>query len=506
MVSPSGPRWPGSTACRCCRCRCRWPRGSPPSARRGAWSRRWPPGGAGPDRSTWRVLGTVHLAETREKAIEDCTYGLQQFADYFGGGPGSCRSPTRSTAGRRPRGVRRGLRGVGQRRHRDARRRHRLHRGPARAVGRVRHVPPARPRLGRSPATLESYRLFAREVIPHFQGQLAAPRASHEWATAKRGELFGAGPARPSSTPSPVTSRRRPRTPRRRSGRGGPVMRAAVLRSGEIVVRDDVPDPEPAFGQVLVEVKACGICGSDLHFAKPRRDDAGGERRDGRHARLRRPPPRPRPRRVHGPRVRRRGARGGARHRRGRSGTIVTSVPVLLTVTGVRSRSSTQRDAVGLRRADAPVRALLPEVPNGLDPAAALTEPIAVGLHAVNRSGIAEGEGALVLAAARSASPWSPRCGQQGIEPIVAADLVAARRALAGDHGRPRGRRPAPSRPSTPGRAPAVAGRSWSSRPSACPASSTTLLRRAPHPPASSSSACAWSTTRSRRTSASARS
>jgi limonene 1,2-monooxygenase len=40
-------------------------------------------------------------------------------------------------------------------------------------------------------ATLESYRLFAREVIPHFQGQLAAPRASHEWATAKRGELFG---------------------------------------------------------------------------------------------------------------------------------------------------------------------------------------------------------------------------------------------------------------------------------------------------------------------------
>ena len=41
-------------------------------------------------------------------------------------------------------------------------------------------------------ATLNSYRLFAREVIPHFQGHLAAPRASHDWATAKRGELFGA--------------------------------------------------------------------------------------------------------------------------------------------------------------------------------------------------------------------------------------------------------------------------------------------------------------------------
>jgi limonene 1,2-monooxygenase len=41
-------------------------------------------------------------------------------------------------------------------------------------------------------ATLRSYRLFAREVIPHFTGQLAAPRASHEWAVDKRGELFGA--------------------------------------------------------------------------------------------------------------------------------------------------------------------------------------------------------------------------------------------------------------------------------------------------------------------------
>jgi limonene 1,2-monooxygenase len=40
-------------------------------------------------------------------------------------------------------------------------------------------------------ATLRSYRLFAREVIPHFKGKLAAPRTSHDWAAAKRDELFG---------------------------------------------------------------------------------------------------------------------------------------------------------------------------------------------------------------------------------------------------------------------------------------------------------------------------
>jgi limonene 1,2-monooxygenase len=40
-------------------------------------------------------------------------------------------------------------------------------------------------------ATMNSYRLFAREVMPHFQNRLAAQRTSHDWATAKRGELFG---------------------------------------------------------------------------------------------------------------------------------------------------------------------------------------------------------------------------------------------------------------------------------------------------------------------------
>ena len=45
-------------------------------------------------------------------------------------------------------------------------------------------------------------------------------------------------------------------------------MRASVLRNGRMVERDDVPEPVPGPGQVLVGVKACGICGSDLHFAK----------------------------------------------------------------------------------------------------------------------------------------------------------------------------------------------------------------------------------------------
>ena len=41
-------------------------------------------------------------------------------------------------------------------------------------------------------------------------------------------------------------------------------MRAAILRQGNIVV-DQLPDPKPGNGQVLVKTLACGICGTDLH-------------------------------------------------------------------------------------------------------------------------------------------------------------------------------------------------------------------------------------------------
>src|SRR5262245_26603091 len=41
-------------------------------------------------------------------------------------------------------------------------------------------------------------------------------------------------------------------------------MKAAVMRGRTLVV-DDVPEPTPGPGEVLVKTLACGICGSDLH-------------------------------------------------------------------------------------------------------------------------------------------------------------------------------------------------------------------------------------------------
>ena len=44
-------------------------------------------------------------------------------------------------------------------------------------------------------------------------------------------------------------------------------MRAALMERGRIWV-DEVPDPTPAEGEVVLKSVACGICGSDLHAAQ----------------------------------------------------------------------------------------------------------------------------------------------------------------------------------------------------------------------------------------------
>jgi propanol-preferring alcohol dehydrogenase len=47
-----------------------------------------------------------------------------------------------------------------------------------------------------------------------------------------------------------------------------PTMKAAIVRQfGKPLVIEDVPVPQPGSGEVLVKVKACGVCHTDLHAA-----------------------------------------------------------------------------------------------------------------------------------------------------------------------------------------------------------------------------------------------
>jgi len=210
-------------------------------------------------------------------------------------------------------------------------------------------------------------------------------------------------------------------------------MRALVLRgASELIVRDDAPDPQPDFGQVLAQVKACGICGSDLHFVQHAATmlglvadmeglpDFGAPPLDlGRDVFMGHefaaevlevgpdtvgPPP----------------------------GTIVTSVPIMLTSTGLRDIVYSNDIPAGYGERILLSAPFIQVVPNGLDPRhAALAEPMAVGLHAVNRSGIGAGDGAVVLGCGPVGLAVIAALGLRAVEPIVAADLSPARRSLA---------------------------------------------------------------------------
>ncbi|MGI8491159.1 MAG: LLM class flavin-dependent oxidoreductase, partial [Acidimicrobiales bacterium] len=145
-----------------------------------------------PARESWRVLGTMHIAETRDQAIDDCTHGLEDFANYFGGGAGFV--PLANNVGSEPSSPREYV-------ERYADSGNVVIGTPQDAIDYIEGLVEQSGGFGTflmlghdwadAEATMRCYRLFAREVIPHFKGKLAAPQASHEWATSKRGELFG---------------------------------------------------------------------------------------------------------------------------------------------------------------------------------------------------------------------------------------------------------------------------------------------------------------------------
>ncbi|HKP43877.1 zinc-binding dehydrogenase [Mycobacterium sp.] len=208
-------------------------------------------------------------------------------------------------------------------------------------------------------------------------------------------------------------------------------MRAAVLRDGRMVLRDDVPEPVPGPGQVLVEVKACGICGSDLHFAKHGKDvielnnqiDGFGD--GGMQLDLNRDI-------FMGHEFSAEVLEAGPDTQAPAPGTLVTSLPVLVSATGVEPIVYSNKTIGGYAERMLLSAPLLTPIPDGLDPRhAALTEPMAVGLHAVNKSAIQPGEVALVLGCGPIGLAIIAGLRHRGVESIVAADYSARRRELA---------------------------------------------------------------------------
>jgi threonine dehydrogenase-like Zn-dependent dehydrogenase len=210
-------------------------------------------------------------------------------------------------------------------------------------------------------------------------------------------------------------------------------MRAAVARNGELRI-DDLPDPVPGPGEALVQVKACGICGSDLHALRyagelveaaaesgapvtfdPGRDYVMGHEFSAEVLEL-------------GP-----GAEGGVIA----AGDLVCSLPVAITPTGVEAVGAYSNVYNGgyadLMRLTA---GMCMKVPFGLDHRrAALTEPMSVGRHAVARAAVTPKEAALVLGAGPVGLAVIAELRRLGIESIVVSDYSPRRRAVAAAMG-----------------------------------------------------------------------
>jgi threonine dehydrogenase-like Zn-dependent dehydrogenase len=213
-------------------------------------------------------------------------------------------------------------------------------------------------------------------------------------------------------------------------------MRSAVLRNGSMFVRDDVEDPTPGPGEVLVEVTACGICGSDLHFVRHGAEMIEkGERMEG-TVDVGNPTPDLSRDVFMGHEFSGRVLDVGPSTDGPAPGTVVTSVPIMVTSSGIHDLAYSNLHPCGY--SDRMLLSALTtiEVPNGLTPThAALTEPMAVGLHAVNHSGLGAGDGAVVVGCGPVGLAVVAALRLQGIAPIVAADLSPARRALAATMG-----------------------------------------------------------------------
>ncbi len=140
------------------------------------------------DRRKWRLVGPMHIAETEEQARAEVKFGLAQWVDYFERvaalplAPGTL-DPDKMVDAL----METGFAVVGT---------------PAMAIAQIERLAEQSGGFGTyllmahewadREATLRSYELFAREVVPYFKGTLSSLEGSRDWAAENRPEFIGA--------------------------------------------------------------------------------------------------------------------------------------------------------------------------------------------------------------------------------------------------------------------------------------------------------------------------
>ena len=206
-------------------------------------------------------------------------------------------------------------------------------------------------------------------------------------------------------------------------------MRAVVMRKNQLIPMD-VPEPEPGPGQVLVETAACGICGSDLHTLRHTREFVDTSKESGQN--------------IFVFDVDRDVIMGHefsahiveAVSPKFAAGDPIVAYPIVVGADGPTGIGFSNDFPGGFAERMVVMEGACLSVPNGLDMRhAALTEPMAVGLHTVNQSAIQAGKPAVVLGCGPIGLAIIASLALRQVEPIVAADFSQRRRKLALEMG-----------------------------------------------------------------------
>jgi len=204
-------------------------------------------------------------------------------------------------------------------------------------------------------------------------------------------------------------------------------MRAVACQQGALEVVD-LPEPEPGPGQVQIEVSRCGICGSDLHarhgidqladvalgvgydrFGRSDQQVVFGHEFSGQVA-------------EYGPKC-----KGDLT-----SGAPVVALPLLRGENGVDTTGLSQHAPGAYAEQLLVQESMMMAIPNGLDPTvAALTEPMAVALHAVRRGEVGKRDVAIVIGCGPIGLGTILMLKATGVRTVIASDFSPGRRALA---------------------------------------------------------------------------
>lgn len=203
----------------------------------------------------------------------------------------------------------------------------------------------------------------------------------------------------------------------------------AVIRRDKRLVCDEIAELEPAEGQVLVKTLACGICGSDLHALHHMEHMIDLSRRAG-------APDNgfdPSADTVFGHEFCAEVLDYGPGSAKAiKPGARVVSMPITMHRGGIEALGFSNRLPGGFAERMLLTEAMILEVPNGLPTdQAAMTEPFAVGAHAVAKARLEPKSVSLVVGCGPVGLAVIAALKAAGHGPVIAADFSPRRRAAA---------------------------------------------------------------------------